>query len=77
MRGEQPLRSVPEIFGVDALASVHVHVEPIRVFVVELREGKTWDALGVKSPPPPLVTAYDPAVLAIMAVDLVDKPLDV
>jgi two-component system LytT family response regulator len=77
MRGEQPLRSVPEIFGVDALASVHVHVEPIRVFVVELRERKTWDALRVKSPPPTLVTAYDPAVLAIMAVDLVDKPLDV
>jgi two-component system, LytTR family, response regulator len=39
MRGEQPLRSVPEIFGVDALASVHVHVEPIRVFVVEPEAG--------------------------------------
>ncbi len=110
-------------------ASVHVHVEPIRVVVVEpdagsrrlicslvegepgmtvecvddsrlvssvqvhapdlvildahtpaIRERKTWDALGIKSPPATIVTAYDPAVLttfASIAVDLLVKPLDV
>jgi two-component system LytT family response regulator len=41
-----------------------------------IRERKTWDTLGIKSPPATIVTAYDPAVLAIMAV-LVVKPLDV
>jgi len=123
------LRSVPEIFGVDALASVHVHVEPIRVFVVEpdagsrrlicslvegepgmtvecvddsrlvssvqehapdlvildahtraIRERRTWTALGIKSPPATIVTAYDPTLLATfasIAVDLLVKPLDV
>ena len=45
-----------------------------------IRRGKTWDALGIKSPPATIVTAYDPAVLpafASIAVDLLVKPLDV
>jgi len=123
------LRSVPEILGVEAPASVHVHVAPVRVLVVEpdavsrrlicslvegepgmtvecvddsrlvssvqehapdlvildahtpaIRERKTWDALGIKSPPATIVTAYDPAVLATfasIAVDILVKPLDV
>jgi CheY-like chemotaxis protein len=31
-----------------------------------IRRDKTWDALGVKSPPPTIVTVYDPAVLATL-----------
>ena len=129
MRGEQSLRSVPEILGVDAPASVRVHVAPIRVLVVEpdagsrrlicslvegepgmtvecvddsrlvssvqerapdlvildahtpaIRRDKTWDALGIKSPPATIVTAYDPAALgpfASIAVELLVKPFDV
>lgn len=41
---------------------------------------KTWGALGIKSPPVTIVTAYDPAALAAfapIAVDLLVKPLDV
>jgi two-component system LytT family response regulator len=45
-----------------------------------IRRDKTWDALGVKSPPATIVTAYDPAALtafASVAVDLLVKPFDV
>lgn len=129
MRGEQSLRSVPEILGVEAQASVRVHAAPIRVLVVEpeagtrrlicslvegepgmtvecvddsrlvssvqecapdlvildahtpaIRRDKTWDALGIKSPPATIVTSYDPAALtafASIAVDLLVKPFDV
>jgi two-component system LytT family response regulator len=129
MRGEQSLRSVPEIFGLDAPASVHVHVVPIRALVVEpdagsrrlicsllreepgmtvecvddsrlvssvqegapdlvildahtpaIRRDKTWDALGIKSPPATIITAFDPAALgpfASIAVELLVKPFDV
>jgi two-component system, LytTR family, response regulator len=45
-----------------------------------IRERKTWTALGIKSPPATIVTAYDPTLLATfasIAVDLLVKPLDV
>src|SRR5258708_5251862 len=45
-----------------------------------IRERKTWDALGIKTPPATIVTAYDPTLLATfasIAVDLLVKPLDV
>lgn len=129
MRGDQPLRSDPEIPAVEVLALGYGHVEPIRVLVVEpdagsrrlicslverepgmtvecvddsrlvssvqerapdlvildahtpaIRRDKTWDALGIKSPPATIVTAYDPAALtafASVAVDLLVKPFDV
>jgi two-component system, LytTR family, response regulator len=45
-----------------------------------LRRDKTWNALGIKSPPATIVTAFDPAALepfASIAVDLLVKPFDV
>jgi AmiR/NasT family two-component response regulator len=41
---------------------------------------KPWGALGIKSPPATIVTASDPAALAVfapMAVDLIVNPLEV
>jgi two-component system LytT family response regulator len=45
-----------------------------------IRRDKTWNALGIKSPPATIVTAFDPAALvpfASIAVDLLVKPFDV
>jgi len=45
-----------------------------------IKRGGSWGALGVKSPPATILTAYDPAVLAAfasIAVDLLVKPFDV
>jgi two-component system LytT family response regulator len=45
-----------------------------------IRRDRTWNALGIKSPPATIVTAFDPAALApfaSIAVDLLVKPFDV
>ena len=45
-----------------------------------IKRTRSWDALGIKSPPATIVTAYDSAALtafASIAVDLLVKPLDV
>jgi two-component system LytT family response regulator len=45
-----------------------------------IRHGKTWEDLGIESPPETIVTAYDPVALtafAPTAVDLLVKPLDI
>ena len=44
-----------------------------------IRRAESWSALGVKSPPATIVTAYDPATLsafASVATDLLVKPFD-
>lgn len=44
-----------------------------------IRRAESWDALGVKSPPATIVTAYDPTTLsafASTAIDLLVKPFD-
>jgi two-component system, LytTR family, response regulator len=122
------VRSIPEIVGLDAPASVHGHGAPIRVLVSEpdtvsrrlicslltcesdmtlecaddsrlvssiqefapelvildvhapaIRRAESWGALGVKSPPATIVTAYDPtteSAFASVATDLLVKPFD-
>jgi len=45
-----------------------------------IREARSWEALGVKSPPATIVTAFDSASLtpfATLAVDLLVKPFDI
>ena len=45
-----------------------------------IRRAESWGALGIKSPPATIVTAYDPATLstfASVATDLLVKPFDV
>lgn len=65
------------------LSSVQEHAPDLVILDANtqaISRDKPWGALGIKSPPAAIVTAYDPAALAAfarIAVDLLVKPLEV
>ncbi len=123
------MRSIPPIFGLEALAPHHFHSEPIRVLLSEpdaasrrlicslldsqssmkvvcvedskllssiheidpdvvildvhapaIRRAPNWGALGIRSAPVTIVTAYDPSAVsafAFTAIDFIVKPFSV